>query len=203
MKILHRRYKDDPSSTGDSCAGDDGDGDGDHGDGDGDHGEDRHCKEQSEQSSGHMSLDVTSIQPDLDVYLEIIQILCKMAPEMVHCMTKEEDTPLDVPHIMMLRDISSKPEFEERLLQVYQILKQTSINVYKEQKRIWERRKDHGQSQEVLTMPSLTSSNGSSFVSQENSGGDPSAGVSRVSGISMVSGAVSSTNNGGVDRFMG
>lgn len=85
-----------------------------------------------------------SIASEHDDYLEIVKILCKAGPGMVHrCTTDSGDTPLDIPQVILCRIItkSSRHEHEilaRRLLEVYHVLKETSIKYYIIQKKNWE-----------------------------------------------------------------
>lgn len=83
-----------------------------------------------------------SIESEHEDYLEIIRILCQKYPKNVHIATKDNgDTPLDIPHIILMRRSENKninsPHYI-RLMEVYQLLKEASVRVYRERKAIWE-----------------------------------------------------------------
>ncbi len=71
-------------------------------------------------------------------YLEIIQLICNVCPELVHCAEERGDTPLDIPFVVLLKRADSPLDFEKRLLEVYDLLKRTSIAWYSKQRKEWE-----------------------------------------------------------------
>jgi len=110
-----------------------------------------------------------SIESEHEDYLEIIKLLCSKAPQTVHCRTKDDgDTPLDIPYIIMLRQTYINPQMQERLLEVYQLLKRVSISVYRQRKKAWEGAKRDSNVAEDCggSIPSMVSSNASSAASQ-------------------------------------
>lgn len=118
--------------------------------------------------------DHETIASDLVEYLEIIRMICRSAPETVHCLTKDNgDTPLDIPQIMMMR--VNSPHQHRRLSEVYQVLKDTSVELYRQRRNHWETstpRKPLQHGKESMSaceksVPSLTSSQASSSVFSE------------------------------------
>ena len=83
--------------------------------------------------------------------LEIIRALCARAPETVHHQNNNNDTPLDVAHV--IRMIANTRLKKKRIKMVYEILKDTSIQLYRERKIRWEGRED--------LPPSMVSTTGS------------------------------------------
>ena len=57
---------------------------------------------------------------------------------MVHYQNKNKDSPIDVAHA--IKTLANTPKKKSRIDLVYGILKRTSIQLYQEQKRIWEER---------------------------------------------------------------
>lgn len=112
-------------------------------------------------------------------YLEIIKILCSTAPEMVHCMTNDNgDSPLDIPQIILAKRKTTGREHQKRLLEVYQLLRSTSLHVYREKKKYWEDDKVRNKLRDMemddvncgKSLPSLESSHASSaFTSLKSS----------------------------------
>lgn len=114
-----------------------------------------------------------SIESEHEDYLEIIRTLCQKYPETVHIATNDNgDTPLDIPQIIMMRrNDRSGSHHNKRLMEVYQLLKEASIRVYREKKTKWEkeRNKQWSASAEPKSVPcdgSAVSSQVSSIESQ-------------------------------------
>ena len=113
-----------------------------------------------------------SIQTEHNAYMEIIQCLCYVVPEMVLQATKDSgDTPLDIAQIILSRQ-NEYSRHCKRIEEVYKILKKTSINLYSQKKKNWEcigydKKKNCGNS-----IPSLQNSSQSSktFNSKESHG---------------------------------
>lgn len=107
-----------------------------------------------------------SIRSEHEDYLEIIKQLCRTAPEMVNKVTKDSgDTPLDIPQIIMMKNSGTKGERDARLTEVYRLLRETSIYVYRTKKKQWEidgSTSRESQCDDVMacenSLPSLTSS---------------------------------------------
>lgn len=117
------------------------------------------------------SLESDSFDAEFEDYLEIIKLICYKAPQTVHCKTNDSgDTPLDIPNIILLKPTSKHPQMQERLLEVYRLLKKTSVHVYREQRRVWEGARARGNKAGVQcdgSIPSIMSSTASlSAVSQ-------------------------------------
>jgi len=112
-----------------------------------------------------------SIASEHNAYMEIVQMLCDAAPEMVFQTTKDSgDTPLDIPQIVLTRHSHQRNKYHyERISEVYQMLKKTSIKVYTERKHKWERDgyviNDRVNCE--VSIPSLVSSNFSSQSSRQ------------------------------------
>lgn len=116
-----------------------------------------------------------TIESEHKEYLEIIQLLCDAVPESVHHTEMKGDTPLDIPFVVLMKHVKPPLEFHLRLMEVYEILKKTSIKVYRKQKEEWERlspveptkgipRNDCDKS----LVPSLNPSNASSSILSHN-----------------------------------
>jgi len=119
--------------------------------------EKRHTRSQDTYSE--------SIESEHDDYLEIIKLICSKAPQTVHYKTNDDgDTPLDIPNIIMLKHTKINPHMQERLLEVYQLLKRVSISVYRQRKKAWEGAKRDSNVAEDCggSIPSMVSSNASS-----------------------------------------
>jgi hypothetical protein len=108
-----------------------------------------------------------SIRSEHEDYLEIIKQLCRTAPEMVNKVTKDSgDTPLDIPQIIMMKNSGARFERDARLAEVYRLLRETSIYVYRTKKKQWEiegsiSRKPESEDTTMAcenSLPSLTSS---------------------------------------------
>ena len=100
--------------------------------------ENRYSYKETENSQS-----TCSIASEHGDYLEIVKILCKAGPGMVHRCTKDSgDTPLDIPQVILYRQrITKSSRYENlarRLLEVYQLLRETSIKYYINQKKNWE-----------------------------------------------------------------
>lgn len=93
---------------------------------------------QPQQQGLEASLATFSISSELDDYLEIIKLLCRAAPEMVFCATDSNDLPLDIPQVILLRIEDQQSDMVRKLEEVYQLLKETSIHVYRKRRAIWE-----------------------------------------------------------------
>ncbi len=70
-------------------------------------------------------------------YEDVILLLCKAAPEMVHCSDNEGDTPIDLVQLVKV-EITQKSREYARLHRIYSLLRDTSVAVYTENKRRWE-----------------------------------------------------------------
>ena len=117
-----------------------------------------------------------SIESEHQDYLEIIRIICRKCPQTVHFATKDNgDTPLDIPQIMMMRrrtDPTGKNQYHKRLKEVYQLLKEASIRVYRQKKHKWENEHKARSTVTCTTTPceeSVVSSLVSSLVSSVES----------------------------------
>ena len=119
--------------------------------------------------------DGSTIGTEFSDYLEIIKLLCKAAPEMVHCVTNDNnDTPLDIPQSVLTSytSIDKNTPIVKSLMNVYRILKTTSIHVYRENKKLWEDTFDQSilkkSSQDLSSAPSMNpsdiSTNGGSTI---------------------------------------
>jgi len=71
--------------------------------------------------------------------LEVIQGLCDVAPETVHFTNKNNDTPMDILHV--IRGMVETEEQHLRIESVYAIMKEASIRVYKRNRLAWESQK--------------------------------------------------------------
>ena len=92
----------------------------------------------ADNSDDDGDLDCGSSASSFEEDLEIIRRLCELAPEMVHYQNKNKDSPIDVAHA--IKTLANTPKKNSRIDLVYGILKRTSIQLYQEQKRIWEER---------------------------------------------------------------
>lgn len=129
-----------------------------------------------------------SIETEQQDYLEIINILCQKCPETVHIATKDKgDTPLDIPQIIMMRrnDPSGKYIHHKRLLDVYELLKEASIRVYRQKKYDWEN--EHRKT----TISTYTSTQCESSVDSSLISSIESQSLYRDSGVSFLSANVS------------
>lgn len=111
--------------------------------------------------------DNDTIESEHEDYLEIIKLICSKAPHVVHYKTNDDgDTPLDIPNIIMLKQVKKNPQLEGRLLEVYQLLKRVSVSVYRHRKRQWESASVHSSDSKAIgcdgSLPSMMSSNASS-----------------------------------------
>jgi hypothetical protein len=70
-------------------------------------------------------------------YMDIIKRLCHVAPDMVHVQDADSKTPIDLIQQIKLKKSEQSSEYQ-RLDEIYQHLRYTSIQVYKENKRHWE-----------------------------------------------------------------
>ena len=87
-----------------------------------------------------------TIESEHQDYLEIIKDLCERYPRTVHIATFDNgDTPLDIPQIMMMkRPCKKNNHYHKRLEEVYRILKEASIRIYRAQKHHWENSTEKG-----------------------------------------------------------
>mmetsp|Transcript_10064 Transcript_10064/g.12707 ORF Transcript_10064/g.12707 Transcript_10064/m.12707 type:complete len:321 (+) Transcript_10064:3-965(+) len=119
----------------------------------------------------------STIATDDEEYLDIIQLLCNVAPDLVFSVGINGDTPLDIPNVVMVNRLADaerheraiEREIERRLLQVYRILKKTSINLYRKRKADWENTPILSTSDEKdskSTFSSMSSSNASARSAQ-------------------------------------
>jgi hypothetical protein len=70
-------------------------------------------------------------------YTQVIELLCKAAPELIHMRDSAGDTPLDLVQIVKISTKISSAEYN-RLHLIYEQFKKTSILVYRETTRQWE-----------------------------------------------------------------
>jgi len=70
-------------------------------------------------------------------YEDVIAFLCKAAPEMVNASDKEGDTPIDLVQLVKV-DITQKSREYARLHRIYALLRDTSVAMYREDKKRWE-----------------------------------------------------------------
>jgi hypothetical protein len=72
-----------------------------------------------------------------NTYIDVIRKICKIAPEMVHCMDKSGESPIDL--VQFTKSKSKEPSERYQLLHaLYLELRKTSINLYRENKKRWE-----------------------------------------------------------------
>ncbi len=115
-----------------------------------------------------------SIFSEHSEYMQIVQYLCDVAPEMVfHRIKDSGDTPLDIPHIILCRHPDPDSRECKRIRDIHKILRATSVKLYMEKKKRWE-----GVSGESgykvgdksnQSIPSLESSNQSALSSHQRS----------------------------------
>lgn len=70
-------------------------------------------------------------------YEDVIEFLCTQAPEMVSKHDKSGDSPIDLVQLVKI-DITERSKEYARLHRIYSILRKTSINLYRENKKRWE-----------------------------------------------------------------
>lgn len=130
-----------------------------------------------------------SIESEHEDYLEIIGALCQKHPENVHIATKDNgDTPLDIPQIILMRrNDRSNSHHCKRLNEVYQLLKEASIRVYRGKKTKWENKPNKQWS--TCAEPKSAPCDGSAVSSQVSS--VESQSQHRGSGNSFLSANVS------------
>mmetsp|Transcript_20699 Transcript_20699/g.23998 ORF Transcript_20699/g.23998 Transcript_20699/m.23998 type:complete len:273 (+) Transcript_20699:100-918(+) len=91
--------------------------------------------ESKSKTSSMPSTSENSILSEHREYLTIIKILCDVHPGQVHVATKNaQDTPLDIPHVVLLCNDVSR-EGHERICEIYSVLRETSIKIWREKKR--------------------------------------------------------------------
>ena len=72
-------------------------------------------------------------------YNDVIRRLCETAPKMIHVQDKSGDTPIDLVQIARAESRLDLPEEDEqRLDDLYHILRNTGIRLYRENKKRWE-----------------------------------------------------------------
>lgn len=133
---------------------------------------------QKRYNSPEFDMDNISIATECDNYSEIIQLLCNLYPEMIHFTTYDNnDSPLDIPQVLLSNIDPLRPKNQEiirRMNEIYDLLKRTSIYVYKNQKKFWEESVDRSkmETDEVLcdqSLPSMMSSTTGSGSLNSNS----------------------------------
>jgi hypothetical protein len=70
-------------------------------------------------------------------YMDIIQRLCHAAPDMIYVQDADNKTPIDLIQQVKVKKSERSTEYQ-MLDEIYQYLTYTSIQVYKENKRVWE-----------------------------------------------------------------
>ena len=100
--------------------------------------------------------------------LETIELLISVAPETVHFTTSRGDAPLDIPQLVKIK---RKVNEDSRLDEIYQLLKATSIDTFRQSKEIWERngydtKQPKEERSDNRSLPSLLSSHGSSAAAK-------------------------------------
>lgn len=82
---------------------------------------------------------------DSPSYIEVVKNLCYYAPDMVHAQDVNGHTPID-----MVQDVKADTTTEsvkfQRLELLYQVLRLTSIYVYKSNQGLWERKQERDNS---------------------------------------------------------
>lgn len=72
-----------------------------------------------------------------DSYLDVIRLLCDVAPEMVNCIDKSGETPIDLIQFVKSNTNPASQE-HKRLHMLYCYLREVSIQLYRESKKRWE-----------------------------------------------------------------
>ncbi len=87
----------------------------------------------------------TSSSSSSNNHVKVIERLCEVAPEMVHVQDKEGKTPTDLVQLVKIGiDSEESPEEYEQLERIYEILRDTSIRLYKKNRRQWEQEVPRG-----------------------------------------------------------
>lgn len=79
------------------------------------------------------------VKLELQPYLNVIRILCKARPEMVHEKDHFNNTPIDLVQHLKVKNPPASEEYRQLDL-IYQVLDQTRNRFYMEEKRKWEGR---------------------------------------------------------------
>jgi len=94
--------------------------------------------EARSKTSSMPSSSENSIQTEHEEYMSIIKILCNAYPGQVHTATKgAKDTPLDIPHVVLLHNNIPR-EGRNRILEIYSVLQEISVQFWRSKKRQWE-----------------------------------------------------------------
>mmetsp|Transcript_28070 Transcript_28070/g.34659 ORF Transcript_28070/g.34659 Transcript_28070/m.34659 type:complete len:276 (+) Transcript_28070:180-1007(+) len=94
--------------------------------------------ESKSKTSSMPSSSENSIQTEHEEYMSIIKILCNAYPGQVHTATKgAKDTPLDIPHVVLLHNNIPR-EGRNRILEIYSVLQEISVQFWRSKKRQWE-----------------------------------------------------------------
>lgn len=84
--------------------------------------------------------DSSSISLVYEASIEVIEELLNIAPDTVHIITTRGDCPLDIPHEfkMKLKNANEKDD-DPKIDEIYCLMKETSIEIYRKCKKRWER----------------------------------------------------------------
>ena len=92
----------------------------------------------------------------------------EISANQVHSGTSRGDAPLDIPQLVKIK---RKVNEDSRLDEIYQLLKATSIDTFRQSKEIWERngydtKQPKEERSDNRSLPSLLSSHGSSAAAK-------------------------------------
>jgi hypothetical protein len=95
-----------------------------------------HDQSRSSRSTGIEETLETGSTSSFEEDLETIRVLCDVAPDMVHHQNRNNDTPMDVAHV--IKAMANTEKKKARIDFVYEILTRASRSVYQKKKKMWE-----------------------------------------------------------------